>query len=251
MSTYLGQNFLNNPKVLDFIVQDIKNFANKQISSIEIGPGKAALTQHLSFIKNLKVFEKDLSFKEHLEKFMDKQNIIFWDFLSAKLEEHLKWEFYNAFWNLPYYITSPIFRKLCDPNASVKMEYWIFMIQKEVWEKIQTSAVKKSMLRFLLNYNYKIEYLKTVPAKDFSPAPKVESCLVRFSYHRENLHLDFAKFEKLMWLFNSYKRKTLQKIQKILEKQGKKFQIPENVKQKRIHELNRQVLAFILENNDF
>jgi 16S rRNA A1518/A1519 N6-dimethyltransferase RsmA/KsgA/DIM1 with predicted DNA glycosylase/AP lyase activity len=56
------------------------------------------------------------------------------------------------------------------------------MIQKEVGEKIKTNASKKSMLWFLLNFNYKITYLRTVPAKDFSPLPKVDSCLVKFDY---------------------------------------------------------------------
>jgi 16S rRNA A1518/A1519 N6-dimethyltransferase RsmA/KsgA/DIM1 with predicted DNA glycosylase/AP lyase activity len=56
------------------------------------------------------------------------------------------------------------------------------MIQKEVGEKIKSDAGKKSMLWFLLNFNYDVKYLRTVPAKDFTPPPKVDSCLVSFEY---------------------------------------------------------------------
>ena len=250
MSTYLWQNFLKNQKIIDFIVDDIKENADLNLDSIEIWPWKWALTKHLDFVKNLQIFEKDENFYDILQNYVKKENIIMWDFLSANLEKYIKTEYFNAFWNLPYYITSPIFRKLTNPKNIKKMKYGIFMIQKEVWEKIKTNANKKTMLYFLLNYNYKITYLKTVPAEDFTPAPKVDSCLVRFEYVWWNENIDFEKLQKLLTILTAYKRKTLWKIQKILKKQNKEFYITENMSGKRIQELTWEDIWTIIENTN-
>jgi 16S rRNA (adenine1518-N6/adenine1519-N6)-dimethyltransferase len=63
--------------------------------------------------------------------------------------------------NLPYYITSPIFRKFFEDH---QFTGGVFLIQKEVAEKIMTNAHKKSYLRWLLNNHYEIDYCFTVPA---------------------------------------------------------------------------------------
>ena len=239
MWTRLWQNFLTNPSVIDFIIEQVKNNTDKNYETIEIGPWKCALTKDLVKIHpNLKVFEKDESFKEILKNCVKEENIFMWDFLSAKLDEIIQTGFFYAVWNLPYYITSPIFRKLTNPENKKIMKWWIFMIQKEVWEKIKTNATKKSLLWFLLNLNYEINYLKTIPASDFSPPPKVDSCLVSFSYHWKNKDIDAKKLFEILTLLWSYKNKTLWKIEKLLEKQWKQIKIPDNLKNKRLHELD-------------
>jgi len=235
MWTKLGQNFLVNPAVIDFIISDIKAHADLLLDTFEIGPWKCALTSHLVKIKpDLKVFEKDESLKLFLIKCVKEENIIMWDFLEANLEDYIKTNWFNAIGNLPYYITSPILRKLVLQKNPMK--YWIFMIQKEVWEKIKTNATNKSMLWYLLNLNHKISYLKTVPSSDFSPPPKVESCLVRFEYIWGN-NIDPNWLFNLLSLLTPFKKKTLWKIQKLLLKQWKKLVIPEYLKWKRIHQL--------------
>ena len=239
MWTYLWQNFLNNEDIIDFIIETAQENADKNIDTIEIWPWKCALTKKLvAVFPQLKLFEKDETFYELLQNCVKKENIIMWDFLSADLGKHLKWDFFNAFWNLPYYITSPIFRKLTNPANQPKMKYGIFMIQKEVWEKIKTDAGKKSMLWFLLNFNYDIKYLKTVPAKDFTPPPKVDSCLVSFQYTGNKISWDFEKLNELLKIMMMYKKKSLWKIKKILEKQWKKFDLPEELLEKRMHQLS-------------
>ena len=232
-ASYLWQNFLDNEEIIDFIIKDIKDNCNLDIPSIEIWPGKCAVTKKLNFIKTLFLFEKDIRFYDILKKCVNKKYIIMWDFLSANLDKYIKTNFFNCFWNLPYYITSPILKKLTHPNNPVKMKYWIFMIQKEVWEKIVDISNKKTMLSFLLQYNYKITYLKTVPSSDFNPAPKVDSCLVRLQYIWWNNDINFSDLNKLLTIFTAYKRKTLWKIEKILNKQGYNIYIPQNLKSKR------------------
>jgi len=239
MWTYLWQNFLNNEDIIDFIVSKADENTEKNLDTIEIWPWKCALTKKLvQVFPNLKLFEKDTSFYELLQDCVKKEHIIMWDFLSVNLQEHIKTDYFNAFWNLPYYITSPIFRKLTNPENKVKMKYGIFMIQKEVWEKIKTDANKKSMLWFLLNFNYDIKYLITVPAKDFTPAPKVDSCLVSFEYTGNKISWDFKKLNELLKIMMMYKKKSLGKIKKILEKQWKKFELSDGLENMRMHQLS-------------
>jgi len=54
----------------------------------------------------------------------------------------------------------------------------VFMVQKEVADKLCQDAHKKSYLWWIINFAYDVIYLKTVPAKAFSPAPKVTSALI-------------------------------------------------------------------------
>jgi len=251
MWTYLWQNFLQSQEIINFIVNDIKENADLTLQNLEIWPWKWALTKYFEFIENLKIFEKDEKFYKILQKYVKKDNIIIWDFLSVNLEEYIKNSDFNVFWNLPYYIISPIFRKLTNPKNIKKMKYGIFMIQKEVWEKIKTDTKKKSMLYFLLNYNYKITYLKTIDAENFDPIPKVNSCLVRFEYIWWNKNIDFESFQKLLTILTVYKRKTLWKIHKILAKQNKEFYLTEDIEKKRIEELTWNDIFKIVKNTNF
>jgi 16S rRNA A1518/A1519 N6-dimethyltransferase RsmA/KsgA/DIM1 with predicted DNA glycosylase/AP lyase activity len=75
------------------------------------------------------------------------------------------------------------------------------MIQKEVGEKIKHDAIKKSFLWRLVNNQYQIRYRKTIPAKAFSPAPRVESCLV--SCHPTSVKsLDHSRLVKFLDLIS-------------------------------------------------
>jgi 16S rRNA (adenine1518-N6/adenine1519-N6)-dimethyltransferase len=120
------------------------------------------------------------------------------------------------------------------------------MIQAEVGEKIKRDAGKKSYLYRLLNYAYHVEYLKTVPAKAFNPAPKVKSCLVSLAKKSVLPQLSFERLVEFLDLFSPYSRKTLGKIAKMIEKKEKYFPIPEHLQGKRLEELSRSEVALIL-----
>ena len=112
------------------------------------------------------------------------------------------------------------------------------MEQDEVWQKLRFDAGKKSYLYWILNYAYQVDYLKTVPAKAFSPAPKVKSCLIWLT-KKDNLpKIPFDKLINFLDLFSPYSRKTLSKISKMLAKKWVSFIIPENLSNKRLEELD-------------
>lgn len=124
--------------------------------------------------------------------------------------------------NLPYYITSPIFRKFfVDPliaNGGVGGGAGgVFLIQHEVAEKIATQATKKSYLWWLLNVYYNVEYCFLVPARCFTPPPNVESAVVKLIKKdtHELTHEQFQRMIQFLDIVSPYKRKTLGKIMKI------------------------------------
>ncbi|HKL44418.1 MAG TPA: rRNA adenine N-6-methyltransferase family protein, partial [Candidatus Absconditabacterales bacterium] len=211
------------------------------------------------------VIEKDETMKDHLEGILDKEQIIFVDVLKSNIEKELEKRNIDpkktlVVGNLPYYITSPIFRKFFG-NGEQKYFGGLFMIQEEVGQKIKTnnsplgqkegsgeiSKHKKSFLRRLLNHTYNIEYKKTVGAKCFKPAPKVKSCLVQFQKKEKAIDLNFDKLFEFLDLYSQFSRKTLGAINKILQKQQKNtFPIPEDLKKKRLEELSWENIKKIL-----
>ena len=246
MSTYLWQNFLTDSTIRHRIANKAQDFYNRNNCEtlIEIWPGKWSITKLiLNISPDFVLFEKDETLKEILEEVVAqkeswKAKIIWWDVLDWDLEQ-FEWKKNQTFvvWNLPYYITSPILRKFF---WSGKGEFagGLFMVQDEVWQKLRFDAGKKSYLYWILNYAYEVQYLKTVPAKAFSPAPKVKSCLIWLIKKERLPNIQFDELIRFLDFFSPYSRKTLSKISKMISKKWGSFVIPENLSNKRLEELN-------------
>ncbi len=133
----LGQNFLNNDKILNLIVE--KGKINKEDIVLEIGPGTGKLTKKI-ILKNpskIIVVEKDKRFINILEKkFGSKIEIINEDFLDCydkfKYSRPIK-----IFGNLPYNVSTKILTSLIKLDNFKKIfSLLIFVFQKEVAERI-------------------------------------------------------------------------------------------------------------------
>ncbi len=246
MSTYLWQNFLTDSTIRHRIADKTQLFFNETKSKnlIEIWPGKWSITKLiLDITPDFFLFEKDETLKEILEEVLSHKQkwnakIIRWDVLEWDLDQ-FKWEKDKTFvvGNLPYYITSPILRKFFWSGLG-EFAGWLFMVQDEVWQKLRFDADKKSYLYWILNYAYEVKYLKTVPAKAFSPAPKVKSCMI-WLFKKEQLpNIPFEKLISFLDLFSPYSRKTLWKISKMISKKWGTFVIPEDLQNKRLEELD-------------
>jgi len=285
----LGQHFLKNTKILE-ATRDaiIPFFVDKtKIGLLEIGPWKGALTRYIQDIcDDFLVIEKDETMKPFLKKILKEEQIIVEDILTIN-NSSLRREWIHQMvvvGNLPYYITSPILRKFFEvksspptpPNplppllkgegvrgeldydvssdmlvAHIKIVWWVFLIQKEVAEKIKTDARKKSYLWRLLNYAYDIEYLFTVPPEDFDPPPKVDSAVIRLTLREKPALSTFSAYEKMkvfLDIVSMYKRKTLWKIAKMRSKDLEKLHItiPEILKGKRLEELGWEEMGKIV-----
>lgn len=239
MWKFLGQHFLSDDNVLENIANQCFSLRDQTWihHCVEIWPGGWALTSYLipEFDKKV-LFEMDERLKKGLVHVADDNTSIVWgDVLKADITWYKN---FLIIWNLPYYITSPIFRKFFV--ESQLFEWWVFLIQKEVWEKIATDARKKSYLWWLVNYYYDIEYCFTVDKSAFTPPPKVQSAVVKFTRSTTIPSVPLKSVQWFLDVVSQYTRKTLWKIFKMRHEEllVKWYVLPDNCASKRLEELS-------------
>ncbi len=251
MWTYLWQNFLTDSKVRSYIADKVSKLFHETDSHciIEIWPWKWAITKLIDQISsNFILIEKDSDLAKKLQSKKEEselnfteiinQDVLHVDPYSCLSKYSIKPSQTIVIWNLPYYITSPILTKFFWLWKQ-EFAWWIFMVQDEVWQKICSSANKKSYLRWVLNFAYQVKYLKGIWPKSFSPAPKVKSCLISLTPSAQLPDIDFWDFMEFLDIYSPFSRKTLNAIQKISIKQEKKlYIIPEKLQKKRLEELS-------------
>ncbi|MDD3262245.1 MAG: rRNA adenine dimethyltransferase family protein [Candidatus Absconditabacteria bacterium] len=257
MGTYLGQNFLTDTKIRHYLGNKIKDIYEKSGCEvlIEIGPGKGSLTKLIHEISpEFFVIERDnnLIAEDKLKvEGLENVRVIHADVLDVDVNAELQKRGKEAnktlvVGNLPYYITSPILRKFFGEG---QQDYvgGVFMVQKEVADKLCTDAAKKSYLWWITNFAYDVIYLKTVPAKAFSPAPKVTSALIELRRKNLEINISFNKLLNFLEDFAPYSRKTLRSIATMLKKKkGKERNIPKELEGERLEKLSWGEIGEIL-----
>ncbi len=245
MGKKFGQHFLKDKLVLDNIAEIVFE-TKKELwcdSLIEIGPGQGVLTKLIiQEFEKVTLLEVDGTLEKYLDPFVSSHanlDIVRWDVLKNKSKIDVS---SLMVWNLPYYITSPIFRKFFVEQSCI---WGVFLIQKEVGEKIKTITKQKSYLRRLLNYWYTIEYCFIVSATAFDPPPKVQSAVVKLT-KKEKENIDFDRMIQFLEIVSQYTRKTLRKIRKMREEDLQWFILPKELEGKRLQELNRENMSEIL-----
>lgn len=211
MPTKLGQNFLTDNGIVEKIIRSSKLKEGDFV--LEIGPGKGILTEKILFTgAQLTAIELDKKLATDLKKKTgEKKNlkIIEGNVLDINISEIFpEKENYQVIANIPYYITSKIIRLFLE-NAHPPKEM-ILMIQKEVAERIMEKPGKMSLISLSVQYYAEPEILFTVPKEAFSPAPEVESAVIRIIPKKERPSQESAKkiFQIARAGFSS-KRKTL------------------------------------------
>ena len=227
----LGQNFLKDENILNKIANSIKT--NDDLI-IEIGPGMGALTKKLinknSYVLAYEIDERTKEYLLPLEN--DKTRIIYEDFLKTNIKEDIKDIKYNKLYiiaNIPYYITTPIIEHIIE--SEIPVEEMVLLVQKEVAERFSALPKTKDYgsLTVYLNYYFEIKKLFDVKNTCFSPVPKVDSAVVKFTRKENNYDIDNKEFSKFIKECFSMKRKTLknnlknynfEKIKEILLENG-------------------------------
>ena len=225
----LGQNFLKDDNILNGIADSIKT---KDDLIIEIGPGMGALTKKLinkdSYVIAYEIDERTKDYLLPLEN--DKTKIIYKDFLKTDIKEDIKDIDYNHLYviaNIPYYITTPIIEHIINENIDVSA--MTLLVQKEVAERFSAKPKTKEYgaITVYLNYFFEVEKLFNVKNTCFSPAPKVDSAVVKFTKKDNSYDIDNKKFFKFVTECFSQKRKTLKnnlknydwnKVKEVLDK---------------------------------
>jgi len=217
-----GQHWLRNEQVLDRIIQAAKIVPTDRI--LEIGPGTGILTRRLIPAASAVVaveIDRDLCtllVKKlgNVDNFLLLQN----DFLTLDLASSLTDfpNFQNAnkvVANIPYNITGPILEKLLGNivhPSSQPFDSIVLLVQKEVAERLYAKPSTKAFgaLSIRVQYLANCELICPVPARDFSPPPKVDSAVVRLTPRK----LDVAPvnpkiFDNLVRLGFATRRKML------------------------------------------
>jgi len=181
ISKDLGQIFLKNKKYLERIVS-LLEIEGEDV--LEIGAGRGELTQYLvSRVKSLICVEIDSRLVQILkEKFSSCSSlkIICGDILKLNLESLGKRLVVVG--NIPFQISSPLLFYLVKYRKFIKKVFLTF--QKEFAQKLVALPKSKnySFLSCYIQYYAQVKILLTIPCKNFSPPPKVDSCLVKIDF---------------------------------------------------------------------
>ena len=155
---------------------------------LEIGPGIGTLTKELA--KNagrIIAVEKDpamIKILRETTKALSNIKIIQADILSLPLLRLAK-EGYKVVANLPYYITSPVIRMFLEATKLPKPELMIFMVQKEVAQRICANPPDMNLLAVSVQFYAEPKIVSFVRKQAFWTQPKVDSAILKIVPKRE------------------------------------------------------------------
>jgi 16S rRNA (adenine1518-N6/adenine1519-N6)-dimethyltransferase len=208
-----GQNFLIDQQVIGQIVAAIN--PSEKDNLIEIGPGMAAITEHLvKLCPSIKLVELDRDLIQFLEKKLASYpavTIINSDALKTDFSQFYHGDKMRLVGNLPYNISTPLLFHLLEQREKIRDMH--FMLQREVVDRLSAAPGQKSYgrLSVMIQYHCRVMPLIPVPPTSFNPAPKVQSAVVRLTpysevpYQAENSKL----LSQIVSLCFQQRRKTL------------------------------------------
>lgn len=198
----LGQNFLVNEGIYRKIIKALEIKPDDTV--IEIGPGLGTLTDYLAGLAGQVIaVEKDRQLADYLrEHFRNHKNVIIIneDILKSKIEKlKIKNYAYKLVGNIPYYLTSRLIKTIFESWPRPKII--VFMLQKEVAQRITARPPKMSLLAVSVQYYSKPEIISYVSKGSFFPTPRVDSAIVKF----ETRDKEQETRDKQEWFFRVVK----------------------------------------------
>lgn len=203
----LGQHWLNDQQILKSIADAAMLTASAQV--LEIGPGLGTLTKVLAHTARVTAleFDKDLigtlnaTFANNDNVTIIEGDVRTFDFTSMPPG-------YKIVANIPYYLTSHLIRSISETQNPPDVA--VLLIQKEVAERLCAHPGDLSILAITAQFYFECSLDIEVPARFFTPPPKVDSQVVVLKRRNEKLFdVDEAKFFRLVKAGFSEKRKTL------------------------------------------
>lgn len=213
----LGQHWLYDAATLESICDSANVVAGDTV--LEVGPGLGTLTRKLlkrgakviavEYDKILAVnlaanLQRDGSVSPEL---IANLTVVESDILSFNLQELPAG--YKVVANIPYYLTSNLIRVLSESTNPFSCA--ALLIQKEVAERVVASPGQMSLLSVSAQYYCEVSLGVFVPAKLFTPPPKVDSQVLELKFRENPLFtdVDTKEFFRLVRAGFSQKRKTL------------------------------------------
>ncbi len=219
-----GQHFLNSSRIARRIVE-LSQVVHETVC--EIGAGKGILTAQLAACAN-KVFavEIDPSLIDRLQmRSSDNVEIIHGDFLNTDLSDFGESVIVG---NIPYSISNEILDRLVQQRNYIRRA--VLMVQKEYGDRLRAPVGSScyGALTLYANYYFSVTKGFTVPARYFTPRPKVSSVVLLFEKKRVEFAVqDEARFFNYVRTLFRYRRKSLKNaLKQIVES------IPPSVQEK-------------------
>ncbi len=204
----LGQHWLNDPPSLQAMLDTAEVGSDDTI--LEVGPGLGPLTKLLTeAAKEVIAVEFDETLAKGLLKRVPAKN------LQVVQSDILRFDLtrlplgYKVVANIPYYLTSNLVRVLSESANPPSVA--VLLVQKEVAERLAAKPGDLSILGVTSQFYFEIELGLVVPAKLFTPPPKVDSQIVKMTYRRDPLFpgVDARQFFRIVKAGFGAKRKTL------------------------------------------
>ena len=233
----LGQHFLSSKRAIGQIVRAGNIQAGENV--LEIGPGRGVLTRALLETKaNVIAIEKDRELIDVLNKTFEKElasgqlKLVEADVLEVELKDiGLEDKKYKIIANIPYYITGQFLRKFLSNHS--QPESMVLLLQREVVTRIIARDEKESILSISVKVDGKPKLIGKVPARDFKPAPQVDSAIIAIeNISKKNFSaIEFEeRFFKIVRSGFAHKRKKLiRNLESVAKKDliGKAFEVCE------------------------
>jgi 16S rRNA (adenine1518-N6/adenine1519-N6)-dimethyltransferase len=209
----LGQNFLVDNGALEKVV------AAAEIEPVdvvlEIGAGLGSLTRFLSkAARKVVAVELDSNLMPILETVLGSEGnveLVYGDILKLDPARLISVDQYLVVANIPYYITSAIFRHLLE--AKRKPRRIVMTIQKEVAQRICAEPGDMSLLALSVQVFGKASIVTKISAGSFYPAPNVDSAVIRVDLYPKPL-VDVSQLDTFFQLTRAgfgQKRKMLRR----------------------------------------
>ena len=215
-SKSLGQNFLHDQNLADWIVTQLELKPDDHL--VEIGPGLGALTEFaMPRCGSATLIEKDGRLAEFLKTRFNEFSsleILHADALEYDVRELFPHGPAKLLGNLPYYVTSPIlFKFTAEPSPVCRL---VLTMQRELAERLSAQPRTKEYgaLTLIIQRRWRVKYLRTLPGSVFVPAPKVDSAVVALTPMEpdELPECDGDFFNRIVKQGFSQRRKQLRKM---------------------------------------
>lgn len=207
MPRRLGQHFLRSNGV-ERVVRTID--PRPTDSFLEIGAGEGALTLPLArSAREVRAVELDARLVESLRgRVLSNVELIRDNALRADLAALLP-ENGRVVGNLPYYIGSPLLRRVLALHAGAVDAH--LMLQEEVAERVASppGSKKYGILSVLAQLVAEVSIPLRLGPQFFVPPPEVHSAVLRLRFRRPAVSVDLSAFTVFLERAFSHRRKTL------------------------------------------
>ncbi len=221
------QYFLNSEKILDLEAR-LAGVTGKSVLEIGVGDGRLTYRIIRYAPKELYLIERDERFAKLLLEKFPQANIIQGD--ATKLDWP-KTEIIIG--NIPYSISSKIIFKMAE------FEKAVFIVQEEFARKMVAKANSSNYGRLSVTsqLRFNIKIVKKIPAKLFSPKPKVDSALIILTPKNKLTEFEEELIRKIFQTKN-------QNLAKVLRRVG--YECPEEYANKRARELSPEEIKKLM-----